>query len=75
MKIFLLRRIFHFQRSPRWKSPERERVERERERERIVMEEQEQERRREASKFNAAGHPYLRDGQNIPHDTRYVQIC
>lgn len=62
-----------FQRSPRWKSPERER-EREREqreqRERLI-EEQEHERRREAATklmINVGGNPYLRDGQNIPRD-------
>lgn len=55
------------QRSPRWKSPERERIERERER---MMEEQEHERRRDATKLmvNVGSNPYLRDGQNIPRD-------
>lgn len=60
------------QQSPRWKSPDRDRVERERERERerLAMEEQEHERRREANKLlvNVGGHPYIRDGQNIPRD-------
>lgn len=62
------------QQSPRWKSPDRERSERDRERERMAMEEQEHERRREASKLlvNVGGHPYIRDGQNIPRD-RYGQ--
>lgn len=58
-----------FQRSPRWKSPEREREQRE-QRERL-MEEQEHERRREAATklmINVGGNPYLRDGQNIPRD-------
>lgn len=63
------------QQSPRWKSPDRDRVERERERERerLALEEQEHERRREASKLlvNVGSHPYMVDGQNMPRD-RYV---
>lgn len=61
------------QRSPRWKSPERERerIERERERERErILEEQEHERRRDAVKLmaNVGVNPYMRDGQNMPRD-------
>lgn len=68
--------ICEIQRSPRWKSPERERAEREREIERMAIEEQqEQERRREASKImnNPGVHPYIRDGQLIPRD-RLVSV-
>lgn len=70
-----MRNDSELQQSPRWKSPDRDRSDRDRERERMAMEEQqEHERRRDVSKLlvNVGGHPYIRDGQNIPRD-RYGQ--